>query len=70
MRDHNGLGFSIAGGRGAAQFKDGSDVRMADLCVDLMTTPLDFLAYSLLQFIGGGEWGGSFFQILVITTTA
>ncbi|KAK8394984.1 hypothetical protein O3P69_006032 [Scylla paramamosain] len=25
MRDHNGLGFSIAGGRGAAQFKDGSD---------------------------------------------
>ena len=26
MRDHNGLGFSIAGGRGAAQFKDGSDV--------------------------------------------
>ncbi|XP_071512746.1 protein lap4-like isoform X5 [Panulirus ornatus] len=25
MRDHNGLGFSIAGGRGAAQYKDGSD---------------------------------------------
>ncbi|XP_069187985.1 protein lap4 isoform X18 [Procambarus clarkii] len=25
MRDHNGLGFSIAGGRGAAQFKDGSE---------------------------------------------
>ncbi|XP_076068048.1 protein lap4-like isoform X8 [Oratosquilla oratoria] len=25
MRDHNGLGFSIAGGRGAAPFKDGSD---------------------------------------------
>ncbi|KAG0720959.1 Protein lap4 [Chionoecetes opilio] len=25
MRDHNGLGFSIAGGRGATQFKDGSD---------------------------------------------
>ncbi|KAK3861440.1 hypothetical protein Pcinc_032603 [Petrolisthes cinctipes] len=25
MRDHNGLGFSIAGGKGAAQFKEGSD---------------------------------------------
>ncbi|XP_050735436.1 protein scribble homolog isoform X4 [Eriocheir sinensis] len=24
-RDHNGLGFSIAGGRGSTQFKDGSD---------------------------------------------
>lgn len=26
MRDHNGLGFSIAGGKGAAQYKEGSDV--------------------------------------------
>ena len=26
MRDHNGLGFSIAGGRGGTPFKDGSDV--------------------------------------------
>ncbi|RXG73185.1 Discs large-like protein 1-like protein, partial [Armadillidium vulgare] len=25
MRDHNGLGFSIAGGKGAAQYKEGSD---------------------------------------------
>ena len=25
LRDHTGLGFSIAGGLGAAQFKEGSD---------------------------------------------
>lgn len=30
MRDHNGLGFSIAGGKGAAQYKEGSDVSQVD----------------------------------------
>lgn len=38
MRDHNGLGFSIAGGRGAAQYKDGSDVSMKFLYMYMLGT--------------------------------
>ena len=36
MRDHNGLGFSIAGGKGAAPYKPGSDVRFEHFGINQM----------------------------------
>ena len=31
MRDHTGLGFSIAGGKGGDPYKDGTDVRVTEI---------------------------------------